>query len=534
MSFATLFRTLLQRLWLICQDRAGEAALVGMVLVVALTLRFWFIPTHLNWNGDTARDALVARHLAVYGEALQLGHTAYGLRIFGQRDNPDPFQLSHYPTDFFAFLAMFWQFGGDVWNVARLAAVWQVLGLVILYLGVRKATDRWVALVTVLICSVSSLSLLHSLTVGTIQLSLPLVFMAFTLSVYAIKCRRPPLLLAAMVVGMAVLPFHYAALVIAGWIVLITLDQAMPFPTPRQRWLTVVTLLAIAGVMFALFHLQVVKYFGWPAVRQSLLTMHPRPPQLAAAVTQTQAALAYRLKNIYPHYPWVLVAVSLVVLGWSYRLRPNNRGYVQFLAGYLALMLVFMLTRHPDTFQYEQIMYLDYVYLAMLGVGIATLLRQPALTSRASGVIFTAVVLWSVSQGFRFAPRMELFVPVQAARQYAQQLLANVPDLSERAVFVSSYYSTDWESPTLVFWLEVESGQRFVSLRQTYNNYGWTLAQLEQPILVIQRLPQRAAPTAAAQSQADYFLTQRQYRQTTSLPDHPYFYGAALRRGPTP
>lgn len=516
---------LLHYLQLIKQQKR-ELFLVAFLLITAYVLRIYRIEERLLWHADTAHDALVARHIARYDEILLLGHTAYGLRISGNRDVFDPTRQGHYPTDYYYFLALFWRLSDDVFTVARLVTVWQVLGLAILYLGVRKALNVRAALTTLVVCSVSTASILHAQTVGTIQMSLPLLFMSFTLTVSALKEKSPALLLLAALTAIAITAFHYAGVLCAGIVFLVGV-RWMPSLSKRQRLLLGGALLAIIFGGFSAIHVQLVQYFGWEAVKTSFLTFSQSGNTLQESFTQLYLAIEFRLTHFYPNFPWVFSIGSGILAAIAYwQSDKTTRNLLQFCLGCIASLCLAVLTRDRDVFHFEQIMYIDYAYLTLLSISLSVLLSHGQKTYQSLGGVFIFVFGLALSRYLTFQPNTQLFVPIQSARTQAEAIVRTITDLDQRMVIVSSYYSPDWESSTVVFWLEKITGQKLVSLRNTYNNYDWSQEQKHRGVFLCQRLK---SDKPLEQNACQYFLSRalQRYGQRVQrqIPSTPFYHG---------
>lgn len=463
---------------------------LAIVLCIAGALRLNKLPEYITWNGDTARDMLVARHLSLYDEPLQLGHSAYGLRINSEKNGTDPYGMSHYPSYYFRVMAMAWSVAGNPLNLSILIVFYQLAGLLVLYLGLRQvfgALPSWCAVVTI---ALSMVGIEHSLAVA-IHPSVPLFFLVLTLFITGFKRKQLLWWAAAAVVSVLACLIHYSFLVCFVWI--LGWSGAWLLKEKRVRDAIVFVLcvgLVGVGLFFAL-HQEVIRFYGlWPFIGTFTNQYQSSVPTLYQAQRQIGSLILFRLEGIFYAWRTILMALTIGLTGVALSVRKEIRVALGGLIIFALLLVMMVATKSTDTFHNEQVLFFDYILLMVIGISCGVIFEQPGKETKAAIVVIGAVLLTSITGLWYRQPPYVFTLPIAAAQSQAQELLEKSPyPVEETEYYVSSYYSWDYETPTVLFWMEALSGKKLVKLVEAYNNIGWEGQPKTHMIVSCQRFP---------------------------------------------
>lgn len=484
-----MFSRLLTRALKSYQDHLVEFWALMILMCVAAALRLTRLPEHITWNGDTARDLIVARHLWEYHDPLALGHSAYGLRIESENRGEDPYGMSHYPTYFFRLMAIVWGVSGSVFHVALLQVLYQLLGMVILYVGIRQLFGKSAAWLTLLLIALSSFSIDHSLS-GAIHLTLPLFYTVFTCLVLSQKYKKTWLMVFSALLCVLGSLLHYAFLLCFVWVIGIGIFSFWRAKHYRAATLfgSVVTL---AGIMlFFTLHLEVIQFYGiWPFVG-TFTGQYQQSVPLGLAQYQVFDLVLNRLSTMFTTWPEAVAALTVGLVGLVFSSRKDLRAALTGFIGFALSLVILVATKSASTFHIEQVLFFDYTLLILLGSSCGIIFELPRKANKVAMCFIIGLTLASSTQfGYRF-PVRHYTLPIAAAEAHAKELLVKNPYLVEdTAFYVTSYYSWDYETPTVVFWLEELSGKKLMSLVDTYNNLNWEGTPKQHIIVSCQRFP---------------------------------------------
>lgn len=522
------------RHWLqnVRQQHAQELVLLVSVLVLATTLRLVRLPDQFIWNGDTARDIVVAKHLWEYNEPLELGHSAYGLRIDSPKNTGDVYGMSHYPTYYFRLMALLWGVTKNVYGVAVIAVGWQILGLAILYYGLRQLAGKWPAVITIGLISVSVKAIEHSLGVA-IHPAVPYFFLLFTLTVLGIQRRKLSLLGTALGLALCGVLVHYSFLICFGWILGLTFYSLWKRNLRRDALAFVTGAVVGGGLLFFFLHLEVIRFYG---LKEFIGTFTGQYQASSFSMTQLYPQFAdiflRRLRGVYPLWTTVCVAVSFGLGSIAYNLRKDLQKLLLGLAGFGLSLLILGALKVPNTFHYEQVVFVDYVVLILNGISLGVILESRKTELSIAAVVLGAVLVLSSTQLFYRHPPILYTIPITAAQQQAEELLAKNPQpLENTEFFVSSYYSWDYESPTVIYWLEELSGKKLIELTEVYDNIAWPQEGKTHMIASCQRYARFPAMEAAScQNWLRHFEDSGKYVREKELFSNEHYRAVLYRR----
>jgi hypothetical protein len=485
------------------QENLIEFWTVFLTIVLAGALRVYWLPTATAWNGDNARDMIIARHIVEYGEQLKLGHGAYGLRIDSDKHGKDPYGMSHYPSYFLRGMAVIWKVTGSELNLMIAAVLYQLVGMVILYLGLRQLFGWISAEFTLLLIAVSSITIVHSLGIA-IHLALPWLFLIFTLFVTGIKQKKVPLIVCSALLCVVGTLLHYAFLLIFGWIVAATCIWL--WRTDRRKTAAIFfggTSITGAGLFLGLHH-EVISFFGLQPFLKSFSNLYQSKAPAPIAQQQVIGLLMFRLTNLLFTWKSVITALGVGFVWMAGSLKKSGRIWLLGLACVAASILLSVGMKNSNTYHLEQVVFFDYVFLSLFGAGIGTVFTQVQRAGKVICLLFLAAVLYAASGNAYQRPFFMYTLPIQAAQAQAEQLIEQSPyPLEETEFYVSSYYSWDYESPTVIYWLEVLSGKKLVKLIESYNNLEWDGATKKHMIVSCQRYPLKPGDDKAS---CDFFV----------------------------
>lgn len=471
-------------------ENTRELVALGVVLAAALFLRLSRLPAEIIWNGDTARDFLVARHLWLYHEPLSIGHSAYGLRIDTPKNEGDPYGMSHYPSYYLRAMSLLWGVTGDPTRLSVVIVLYQVAGLGALYLGLRKVAGSLPALSAVTVIALSVKAIEHSLG-AAIHPSLPLFFTVLTLFLYGWTTQKLRYTVSAALLCILATLIHYSFLICFIWIWALTVWQLWQKKERPQLIRFGAGIAGIGAALFLLLHLEIIRFYGFgPFLGTFTGQLNSGSVLLSQLFPHFMDTLMFRLRGLFPLQTTAMAALVIGTGAFAAAGRKNTRPLLLGLLSF-AFSLIFLVSLKAfNTYHYEQVVFVDYVLMVVFGLSIGLLLQEKSPELRLGAVVVAGVVLTSLTSSWYQHPPVFLTLPISAARDQAEQLLHQSPTPLENTEFyVSSYYSWDYETPTVLYWLEVLSDKKLVKLVDVYNNIGWPEPAKQYMIASCQRFP---------------------------------------------
>lgn len=495
MSIAA-FKKSLGHMW--TAHKTEVLSVIG-ILILALWLRAVRLPNEIIWNGDTARDLLVARHLNLYDESLEIGHSAYGLRIDTPKNDGDPYGMSHYPSYYFRMMAVLWNVTGSVYAFMGVLMFLQVVSLAVLYYGLRQLFGHVPALFGIAAVVLSVKAIEHSLG-AAIHPSLVVLFFIFTAWTTGWKKNNSWLMGSATLLCILGTLIHYTFLILFGWLVVLTIVALYTKDAPYKAMKYLVLALATGITTFFLLHLEIIRFYGFREFLGTFLGQYQQQTfSLSRVYAQFMDILLFRLRGIFPLWTSICMAVTLGIMSYVGSSEKKLVHPMAIMAGFALSLLMLGALKPFDEFHYEQVVFVDYVLLVLAGVSLGKLLSVRQIEVRLGVTTITLFLLASVTLLAYTKPPIFLTKPITAAREHAQALLEKNPYPIEKTEFyVSSYYSPNYETPTVLFWLEELSGKRLVKLVNVYNNIGWFDEEKTHMIASCQRFPTMPGNEAAS------------------------------------
>jgi len=318
---------------------------LALLLCLAGALRLSRLPERITWNGDTARDMVVARHLSLYNEPLQLGHSAYGLRIASDKNIGDPYGMSHYPSYYFRAMAVVWSVTGNVLNLSIVIVMFHVLGLLVLYLGLRQVVGSFPAWCAVALISLSLMAIEHSLAVA-IHPALPLFYVGLTLLITGLKQKKLWLLGTAALWCVLATTVHYSFLWCFAWVLACSVVWLIRQKRHKAALLWGVSL-ALAGTgLFVALHLEVIRFYGfWPFVGTFSGQYTSSVRSIRQVQLQVGTVILYRLQGIF--YAWLspVVALSVGLIGACLSARKEARVFIGGLSAFAFSLVILVASK---------------------------------------------------------------------------------------------------------------------------------------------------------------------------------------------
>lgn len=213
--------------------------LIGGVLRVNVALRY------SDFSGDPGRDVLVARHIALYQEYPQVGHTASGI-----------YPAFYYPPYYYYLLGLLYRIVPQVWFISLAFAVVQTLSIVVIFLIGEQIADRLVGLFTAMLYALCSQVVWFSNCITAVYMGTPLFFLAFLLLLLSVKERmRTWVYIASLLVLLLSSTIAYASLVFVPYFLL------LPFVRKKHTLVDTIYYGLFLLVVFMWFYAPLIFYF---------------------------------------------------------------------------------------------------------------------------------------------------------------------------------------------------------------------------------------------------------------------------------
>lgn len=147
--------------------------LLVLIFLLGLFLRFYQFPERFPWFGDTARDALVSKHIWKYEESISIGHYASGLPV-----NETACQVRAYPSYYYHSLATLWSLTHSLAGVMAIITILHASGIIVAFLIVSLYLDKKAGLVAALLYAVSIDFIGNAYFLTTIHVPIPVLLLA--------------------------------------------------------------------------------------------------------------------------------------------------------------------------------------------------------------------------------------------------------------------------------------------------------------------------------------------------------------------
>lgn len=191
--------------------------LLTLIFLFGIFLRFYQFPERFPWFGDTARDALVSKHIWKYGESISIGHYASGLPF-----NEEACQVRAYPSYYYYFLATLWTFTHSLEGVMAVIATLHGLGIIAAFLITSLYLGKKAGLAAALFYAVSVDFISNTYFLTTIHLPIPLLLFAIYGVLLGIQQQKRWLTVVGLSGMVYLSSYHYSILLFFIYFFLIT------------------------------------------------------------------------------------------------------------------------------------------------------------------------------------------------------------------------------------------------------------------------------------------------------------------------
>lgn len=440
----------------------------------AFFLRSYNVWNRMRWDGDSARDLLVSKHLAFYDEKLIIGHTASGAIIFDKNGND--IGALHYPTYYYGYLSILWRVFQSIDNILLFNIFLHTLSLIGIFLIVQLITNKKIiSLLTVTFFTISEHFIDLSQSMIGLQVSIPFVILCILLVTFGWKKNNFKTFLVGLSGLTFLSTFNYALLVLIASV----LVHFLVFN--RKNLLQVFVVGASQAVLFLILHLKQIHFFGFsPFIKSFLYSNSPKVISEFPFFSLLQQRLWRPLSLVFPQYLFIVITVFLA-MGFLVIFNLKN-----FKLGEKKLILFFVVTistyfllavSKDNMFIDSYLYYANILILLFFGIICGLLLKiktKKKLLFNFLVIFAQLVVLGSLTHKFNVSSYLNSVSGNRNnyyfSRDLAEKLLVEFNFSQDFFFNLSDFYGWSWETPTVGYWLEELSGEKIYSLVNYSNN----------------------------------------------------------------
>ncbi len=431
--------------------------LLILVVLAGGSIRVYQAIHYTNFYGDSGRDLLVARHIALYGEKIIVGHSASG---FGS--------IFYYPPYYYYLLAVLYRIGPSVEFFAIFFALLNTLSILLVFLIGRELVDLWVGLVSALFVSLSADLIFNANPIQAVNFGLPLFWLSYWLFLRSLKKRKTHLFVVSFGILLLASTITYSSVIFIPYYLLFM------FYTYKYTVKKIVLTLIAASVAVAvaysplLFALNFQTIFAHLSPHNILTFSYTMPVRFVNNAVPMVSGI-FLTSGVYTVFV-LPVFVFLLVDGSNIRKR-----FVYIITP--AIYLLFISSIKLGNIKSWWLMITEPFILIGLGFGIVSLWQAKY---RLFSVIFVLILAQCLFQGYDNA--VHWGNSSTAAKKTAREILAtseaiklqeNYKNNNFFQVIVSTTWQDNWHTTPVLYWLEVLTNKKYVRLV----NYGESVEQ---------------------------------------------------------
>lgn len=443
-------------------------ALVIAIITGSTMVRFSLLPNS-RWTGDAARDILVAKHIALYGERPNLGHVASGT-------NP----ISYYPPVYFSLLSLISRVHYSAEFILAVFFILNSISQILLYRIARNFTTPAFSLFSVLLFSTSLFYIERMTMLSSMHFSLPFFLLGIFLHSTGIRMRRVGRLAVGLGLLLVASSINYAALIT------IPVFYFWSFRLLKSVRARLSLTLILAGSTFLLF---------FPFARYIMTTYSPNAffsPFYPSHYTlsypeaygvQALSVLSTMTQALFPALPLpklsgVLILLFLVIPIFTKKWR-QKRVYV---LSVVVITLFFMMTNNAPTPAYYFYLIGPFLFLG-ISLSLETVWRASRLAVVRTVTLLLAFIIFSAVAETApkiFSPTYFSTTPTfSRTKNVTMRIAEEIRSLQARFAFQDIHFYTitihtpivdHWEQTTLWYFLEETFGKMTTVSDRTANN----------------------------------------------------------------
>lgn len=431
-----------------------------LFVLVGIFLRFYRFDIAIGWWGDSARDYLVAYHLAKFNETLMVGHFATGLS-----------NGFYHPPYYYYFISVLIRIFESPFFAIGFFTLLHSLSILTMY-GIGKELHGWrTGLFSAGFFAISAKMVNTSRALISANATLPLIMFSLLFYIKGIKNAHKGYVYFALALLFIAGSLWYGTFTLLPYMLLFALWKFRK----QNRFLITLAIYILVGLMIVVFPL--VLFFGIDRVSAVFL------PQNSISIDKSFFGSFIDIVRVYfiavfDHnlrfslYGRVLLVLLILFLMW--KSRHSLTALVLPISAVVYVALLGSLRRgeflvHYVT-PYEPITFLVAGYLLAKAFRYAHGSRLLQLCTASCGI----VLLFIISNNFSYIK----YIPsdYREAREVADLVLSLVGSSSFQVTTSAPDTPSGWESPTLWYFLERDTQTKLVHAV----NYGENLEENNQ------------------------------------------------------
>lgn len=437
------------------RSRIFLAVCLLAVVTLSLCLRLYRLDERYHWYGDTARDALVSKHIWRYGEHLSVGHYASGLQA-----SSDVCQVRNYPSYYYYLMALIWSLGRSVYGVSVILVVLNSLSILCVYGIVSQLVDRKAGLIAALLYSVTFPFITTSQFATTVVVPIPFLLAAVAGWTWGRVHQKMLMRTASLLLLLYLSTFHYSILLF--FVFFFVLEYVEQLQKDGSKGLFRIFVYGFGYVLiFCFLHAAVIQQCGGvlPFIKMFIPISSAQQRDIIQQITFLVTSHGQALFR-----QGTLFCVGFAAAAGMYAVRFSERARWQ-LGAVCGLIILFtvgggLLPSSNAELQLVQTHYLRLVmfFAVVLAIGHALHIAIKHKSYLLVTVLAVQIALTMLSLSISFA----VFVPFHYPRQEVElaEYLSGQTELQPFTVTLQKENEGDYDTAVLAFWLEEFSGQK--------------------------------------------------------------------------
>jgi 4-amino-4-deoxy-L-arabinose transferase-like glycosyltransferase len=420
------------------------AIILTILVLVGGYLRLDNAIKFTNFYGDSARDLLVARHIASYGEKITVGHSASG---FGQ--------IFYYPPYYYYLLALLYKIVPTAEFFVIFFAVLDTISILLVFLIGKEIIDQRTGLISAVFYSLSAHFILNQ--IGAVNFAAPLFWISYWLFLRSLKKKE--ILLFSISFGVLLLSstITYSAIIFIPYYLIIM------FYIYKYRinkiLLTLTAALLLVAIWYSplLFTFNIQMLFARMSPLRVLTFSYNLPiiffTNTIALVSELFLKKKVYILSIFPIFAFLFIA-------------PNLRKKFFYIITPVIYLLVFASVKSGEIYPWWFLISEPFILIS-LGFGVVSLWQAKQQILAIASVVILVHLLF---QGYYCQHWGNSLIH---AKQIAKEIIlaSKTIEIQQKyknnnffQVVLSTATEDSWHTTTLLYWLEVLTNKKFVKL----------------------------------------------------------------------